>query len=233
MSIVFQSCKDFIQPKILSLVCIPFILNLVFIGSMLYGFGHSFYEYSLSFSPQWLQNITFNPAIWAKILSITYLASIYLLLLCCLVVLALVFNLFLSLFYTPFLVRYVHAKDFKHIALHPFGTIGGDILSFLKDTSIFVILLLLCIPLYFIPLLGSVALFVTCFLYFKKRTFYDVASSIMDKTQFQALNCKGLVNYFYALLAYIPSFIPFASLFLMPLQILIITRYMFCALSKT
>ncbi len=213
LKILKSSLEDFFTFKILSLVCVPLILNLLLIGSVLYFCATPFYDFILSHTPQWIQDINTNTALWAKVVSFIYSLSVYLILGLGVALLALLCNLFFSLFYTPLIVRYVHNK--------------GDTLSFTKDLCIFAALFILCIPLYFIPICGTFIPLILGFFFFKRRTFYDVGSYIMDKTQFDALQSHRFQNSMCALLSFLFSLIPFVSFFLMPLQILIITRYIF------
>lgn len=225
LKILKSSLEDFFTFKILSLVCVPLILNLLLIGSVLYFCATPFYDFILSHTPQWIQDINTNTALWAKVVIFIYSLSVYLILGLGVALLALLCNLFFSLFYTPLIVRYVHNKDFSFIKLNPFGSMWGDTLSFTKDLCIFAALFILCIPLYFIPICGTFIPLILGFFFFKRRTFYDVGSYIMDKTQFDALQSHRFQNSICALLSFLFSLIPFVSFFLMPLQILIITRY--------
>ncbi len=227
LKILKNSLNDFFTLKIINLIWVPLILNLLLIGSVLYFCGSYFYDFILSLTPKWLQDINASTALWAQAVSFIYSVSIYLILGLGVALLALLCNLFFSLFYTPLIVRYVHNKDFSFIKLNPFGSMWGDTLSFVKDLCMFIALLIVCIPLYFIPICGTFIPLIIGFFFFKRRTFYDVGSYIMDKAQFDALQSQKFQNYICALLSFLPSLIPFISFFLMPLQILIITRYMF------
>lgn len=230
--ILTQSFKDFLHPKILALVCLPFILNVLLLGSFIYAYGSMLYEYLFTLMPHFVQDIATNDALWAKILYSLSLISFYIAMFLLILLFALLSNLFCAIFYTPFIVHFVHKKDFAHITLQPFGTLWGDSLAFFKDALIFVALFVLCVPLFFIPLIGGFVPFILGLVFFKKRTFYDVSSCIMSKADFKALQKATLSNYTYALTAYIPSLIPFVSFFVMPLQLLLITRYVFHHIAK-
>ena len=232
LHILRQSLADFLRPKILSLVCVPVICNILLVGSILYFCGASFYQYVLDLSPEWIANLSVNAALWARVLSFLYVLSIYLFLGLCVGILTLLTSLFFALFYTPLLVKFVHKKDFSHIHLQPFGNLVSDMLVFFKDGGIFIALLIVCIPLYFIPLCGTLIPLILGFFFFKRRNFYDVGSCTMNKEQFESLQKFSAQNYLCALMAYLPSSIPFVSFFLMPLQILIIIRYALSYLEK-
>ncbi|MCX2716922.1 EI24 domain-containing protein [Helicobacter sp. MIT 21-1697] len=228
LHILNKSIKDFFSLKILLITFVPAILGLLLWGSVIYYYGQELYNWTLGLMPEWLMSVKFL----GNILNIVLALIVYTLLGLWLVLMILLTNVFFSIFYTPLIVSFVRKKDFPHIPQSGFGTLGECLGEFFKNLCIFVPLFILSFLLYFIPLLGStlgfIALLVLGYLFFKSNMFYDIGSSCMDKVQFENLNqTYRLKNHSYALLAYLPSFVPFLNFFLMPLQMLIITHYFF------
>lgn len=226
LKILKLGLNDFLSTKILALVFVPLLVNVLFVCSVFYYLGISSSEYILAILPQSLQDVL-TDATLSTFLKFLYTLGIYLALGICLLLCALIFNLFFSLFYTLLIVQFVHKKHFSHIKIECFGNIWADSKVFIKDLSIFILLFVICVPVYFIPLCASILPCIFGFLFFKKRILYDVGSYMMSKECFESFKKQNIKNNLYALVAYIPSLIPLLNLILMPLQILIITHYMF------
>ena len=237
LNILSKSIKDFFSPRILTLTLLPAFFGILLWGSVFYALGDDIFAYLSSlfvgFLPDWLD----MGGIIGSIIRFCVSFALYALFGFVFVVLMVLTNVFFSLFYTPFIVEYVRQKDFPHLPKAQFGSFLECLLIFVKTFLLLGFLALLSLLLYLIPffgsLLGSFALFVVWYIFFKKMTFFDVGSSSMQREQWQILiHTQVLKNHAYALLAYLFSFVPFLNFFLMPLQILLITHYFFTRLDE-
>lgn len=224
--ILKNSLKDFFTLPILALVWLPLVLNICLFIALIYIYGDRIFSFALSLMPQWFLHITQGDAWWSQILYQLSHMGIYMLLGLCFIICVLICNCCFSLFYTSFIVKYVQKTHFSHIPINPSNSILSDAKHFMKDIAIFALLFVLCVPLYFIPICGTIVLFVLGLCFFKRRTFYDVGSCIIDNPHIRLKN-KRFESYLYALVAYIPSLVPLFNGFCMPLQILIITHTFF------
>lgn len=223
LTLLKQSLSDYFSPKILFLTLLPSILGLIFWVTLLYMYGKVIEDWMLSLFPQWLISSR-GGGILDFSLSLMILFFFCIVLLCFI----LLGNILAMPFYAPLLISHLHAKEFSHIPKQNFASLFKCIGYSLKLISLFCLFLILCLPLYFIPIIGSSVLFIIGFIFFQKAMFFDIASSIMDKKQFIIITkSEKRQNYTIAFITYILGFIPFVNFFIMPLQILILARYLF------
>lgn len=228
LALLKQSLSDYLSPKIVFLTLLPSILGIIFWVTLLYMYGKIIEDWMLSLFPQWLIS-DLSGGILDFSLSFMIFFFFCIILLC----LILLGNILAMPFYAPFLISHLHAKEFSHIPKQSFASLLECIGYSLKLISLFCLFLILCLPLYFIPIVGSFALFMIGFIFFQKAMFFDIASSMMNQAQFIAITkSEKKQNYAIAFIAYILGFIPFVNFFIMPLQILILTRYLFLRLDS-
>lgn len=236
-----KSINDFFSAKILTLTLFPALFGIMLWGSVLYIFGNEIYTYLsqmlLGFMPDWLNTQGTAQSILNGIVHFSLSFALYTLFGIFFLIAILLTNMLFSIFYTPFIVEYVRVKSYPHLPKAEFGSLLECILVFIKNFLLFAFLALISLLLYLVPfigsLLGSFALFIVWYLFFKKTTFYDVGSSSMEESKFQYINqTRFFTNHAYALSAYLLNYVPFFNFFLMPLQILLITHYFFTRLDE-
>ena len=236
-----KSINDFFSAKILALTLFPALFGIMLWGGVLYIFGNEIYTYLsqmlLGFMPDWLNTQGTAQSILNGIIHFSLSFALYTLFGIFFLIAILLTNTLFSIFYTPFIVEYVRVKSYLHLPKAEFGSLLECILVFIKNFLLFAFLALISLLLYLVPfigsLLGSFALFIVWYLFFKKTTFYDVGSSSMEESKFQYINqTRFFTNHAYALSAYLLNYVPFFNFFLMPLQILLITHYFFTRLDE-
>lgn len=236
-----KSINDFFSAKILTLTLFPALFGIMLWGSVLYIFGNEIYTYLsqmlLGFMPDWLNTQGTAQSILNGIIHFSLSFALYTLFGIFFLIAILLTNMLFSIFYTPFIVEYVRVKSYPHLPKAEFGSLLECILVFIKNFLLFAFLALISLLLYLVPfigsLLGSFALFIVWYLFFKNTTFYDVGSSSMEESKFQYINqTRFFTNHAYALSAYLLNYVPFFNFFLMPLQILLITHYFFTRLDE-
>lgn len=226
--VFFQSFKDYFTPKILLLTFAPCIIGVIVGVFLLYTYGDIACEWVLGIIPDRFK----SDNIIGDILSVSANLLVYSFLFVFFVISVLLFNVFCSIFYTPYIVSYLHQQYFPHIKRESFGGILNCLREFIKLFVIFTLIFVICIPLYFVPILGHFVLFVIGYFLFKKMIFYDITSAMMNKTDSDQLQRSfRLEHYSVGLVAYVLGFIPLVHFFVTPLQTLIITRYFFKKLS--
>lgn len=229
LSIPAKALRDYASPKILSLTFLPALLAFGLSVGAIILYGGRVGEWVFSLLPSWANGWGWLGSVLGGLVNL----CVYLLLAIGAVVASMFVNVFFSIFYTPIIVEYVRTREFAHREKVNFGTLGECVLEFLKCLALYGTLFVLCIPLYFVPLLGSCVLFLLGYGFFRRSMLFDVASSMMSQAEFQNLLATGKMRtHGYTLLAYLPSFVPFLSCFLMPLQILLLTHYLFTRLGE-
>lgn len=241
LSLFSKSITDFFSPRILIITLFPTLFGIMLWGSVFYALGGEIYTYFsqilLNLVPDGLNTQGILGSILSSLAHFSISFAFYALFGIFFFVAILLTNMLLSIFYTPFIVEYVRQKSYPHLPKAEFGSLLDCIFVFIKNFLLFAFLALISLLFYLVPfigsLLGSFALFIVWYLFFKNMTFYDVGSSSMEESKFQSISQTHLfTNHTYALLAYLFNYVPFFNFFLMPLQILLITHYFFTRLSK-
>lgn len=240
-SLFGKSITDFFSLRILTLTLFPALFGIILWGSVFYALGSEIYTYLsqmlLNFMPDWLHTEGITQSVLSSIIHFGISFSLYALFGIFFLIAILLTNMLFSIFYTPFIVEYVRQKSYLHLPKAEFGSLFECIFVFIKNFLLFALLALLSLFLYLVPLIGSLlgsfALFIVWYLFFKNMTFYDVGSASMEKSHFQSINqTHFFTNHIYAFLAYLLNYVPFFNFFLMPLQILLITHYFFTRLNE-
>ncbi|GLH57591.1 EI24 domain-containing protein [Helicobacter ailurogastricus] len=150
----------------------------------------------------------------------------YALLLLSVLLLSLVGNVFISLFYTPLVVCYLHKHDYANLPLENFGDFTGCIQHFLKQLAYLCMFLVVCIPLYFIPFVGVFVSLIPHYFFFKNTLSFDIGSSIYNQETYQeVLRAYKVPHHKVAIMAYLFSLIPIFNFFATLLQTIILARF--------
>lgn len=129
-------------------------------------------------------------------------------------VIAMITAIFIIGFLTPAIMREVQKRHYPEIPLEEHGSVLTGILESMKYVMVMFLLLILMIPLYFIPFLNIVAVNLPFYYLFHKFYMLDVGTTAMTKEQFKQM------MYFNANkvrmttgLLYLLSMVPLAALF--------------------
>lgn len=225
--IIKKSWEDFFSFKMIALNLLPIIIGLGFWSFTLFYFGGEILGWLQHFLPTSWQDLLKNPGLLASIGGFFIKLFIYLLLGFFVIILTIIGNIFISIFYTPIVVGYLQKKYYHQIHLHSFGNIKTSIFYFLKSLGWLIFFVIILIPLFFIPVIGVFAVLLPHFFFFKNTMFFDVGSSIFDEYEYRSfLSSNKIKIYQVSMIAYIFSLIPFFNFFATLLQTIIIARFL-------
>jgi len=116
-------------------------------------------------------------------------------------------------FMTPLILKELQRRHYPEIELEGFGTLLGSIGVLIKSIGVMVLLLILLMPLYFIPLVNLIAIHIPFFYLFHKLLSFDVGSTLCRKEEYLYLKSvrKNSLRT-HSLLLYGISLIPFTAL---------------------
>ncbi len=131
---------------------------------------------------------------------------------------ALFISIFLTViiigFLTPYILKELQKIYYHDVEMIGFGGVFDSLIVTLKYAAIMILLFILFIPLYFIPVVGVVALNFPLFYFFHKMMHYDIASNICTKEEFAIIKQRYAVELrIKSLLLYLFSMLPFVILF--------------------
>jgi len=137
-------------------------------------------------------------------------------------------------FLTPKILHTIHKRHYSHLELEEgYDTTIGSIFKLLKTTLVMFILLILFIPLYFIPVVNIVAINLPFYYLFHKMLNYDVSANIMSYEKFKKIyyftksSFRGKTLFLYVI-----SLIPFVAFFISIFYIIFIGHSYFQLLEK-
>ncbi|MFW6308279.1 MAG: EI24 domain-containing protein, partial [Campylobacterales bacterium] len=125
-------------------------------------------------------------------------------------------NAIVAGFYAPFVISYLHKKYYSDIEVEGFGSLVDVSVYFVKTLGLFLFLLLLAIPLYFIPVVGFLVPILIFFWFYKKNIVFDVGSTMLNKSEYKEFlylhrNKINIVSFVTYLIGYIPIINLFAA----------------------
>ena len=128
--------------------------------------------------------------------------------------LSLIVALFIIGFLTPHILEVIRGRHYEGVEILGFGNIGTVLLFFLKTFAVMLLLLIVLMPLYFIPLLGIVAFNLPFYYLFHKMLTYDIASTLCTKEEYKRIMYfRGSAIRMKTLMLYLLSLVPFVALF--------------------
>lgn len=130
-------------------------------------------------------------------------------------VIALAVQLVVLGFLTPWIAKAIHRRHYRHVARAGFGNSFTGLLYILTVFAIIGTLLVLSIPLLFIPFIGFVIFHFLMFLFFKKMIQRDAASQVLTRAEYgriKSVNRGSLIGY--AGLLYVIALLPIVGLLL-------------------
>lgn len=134
-------------------------------------------------------------------------------------ILVVMFSNFISLivlgFFSPIILNIIREKHYPNLVFNGYGNIFNSLLELFKSIGLFFILLIVLIPLYFIPVLNIVAFNFPFYYLFHRLIIFDVSSTVSTYEDFKKV-------YFFAnknlrlktLLFFIASLVPFFTIFI-------------------
>ncbi|MDR2790504.1 MAG: EI24 domain-containing protein [Campylobacteraceae bacterium] len=235
IEIFSKSVNDFFSKKFLTLSFAPlFTALIVLFCLMLFGVNEILYALKITIDAA---EFEVNFPILAKILSfaaVHYILSglIYLFGVFLVLTFGVVIGVLTLGFLTPIVVKTLHEKYYSQYELHSAGiakTISITLFIVLK----FLLLLLLCMPLTFVPIINGFAFGAALFYLFYKLLVFDVASNIVGEKEIKKILQKngskfmGICFVFYLL-----ALIPLIGLFLQLFFAIYLTHCFFTVLIK-
>jgi uncharacterized protein involved in cysteine biosynthesis len=116
----------------------------------------------------------------------------------------------LTSIYSPKLLIKLAKKSYPQIEANDYSKISKSIFYNIKAVAIFIVLLILFLPLIFVPILGQIIMLILWAILLKEPTFYDV-SSLFIKDEKEYIGYKSI--WIVALVASLFNFIPVINLF--------------------
>ncbi|MEA1917633.1 MAG: EI24 domain-containing protein [Campylobacterota bacterium] len=236
MKILAQSVKDFFTPQILKLAFLPFVISMLIMYAIFFFLadisishlqdsalhveqsslhvdanGNTHTEQSSeTYSGSSIVDFLMTHAATSWIITfLVYTLGSFVILLLSIVVAVVAIG-----FLTPPILKVIHTYHYQDIEFIGFGNIAEIGWHFVKSFFIMLLLLILLIPLYFIPLLNMVAFNIPFYYFFHKLMTFDVGSTIATKQEYSVIRYqKANSMRFKTLLLYLVSLIPFAILF--------------------
>jgi len=116
----------------------------------------------------------------------------------------------LTSIYSPKLLIKLAKKSYPNIKPNDYSKISKSLFYNIKATAIFILLLILFLPLLFVPILGQIIMLLLWAILLKEPTFYDVSSLFIE-------NEKSYIGYksiwIVAIIASLFNFIPILNIF--------------------
>lgn len=246
MNLLWKTLVDLKEPAILIRLFIPLAAGLVLVSLLGYGiFGllltsdmvtHSTMVMDVQTWQSQAQNtIGAIPLIgglilWFIGLAVTVIAGVLGIILGSYLVL--LFAMIVTGFMTDSIVKVVHDKHYPHTAYSGHGSVAGMIWGLVKFGLLILLLMIVTLPLLFIPLINIVWFWILGFLFFRYSVVQDVGQVILPEALFKQL--KPVTNWTattpLAILFFLSIF-PMVSFFVPMLGVIALSHYYFDQLS--
>ncbi|MBR2494229.1 EI24 domain-containing protein [Helicobacter sp.] len=223
LAILHKSKKDFFSFPMIILNIAPIALGLAIWGGILYAFSDILITYVKELLPEsWQAYIQANGNILAQGVTI----SLYVLLGFCVILLALVGNVFVSIFYTPLAVAYIRKHHYPQISKLTSLPLTVTLRQFTKAFVLLCALCMFCVPVLFIPIIGGAIMLVPFFVFFYQTMLFDIGHEVLGVEQYGKLQAAKR-KYTTTLLTYLLGLIPILNFFTPLLQVIILSHYCF------
>jgi len=235
-SIIILSLKDFLTKKMLGYALLPFVVTIFVLNSLFFYSASSVVNSMQGSSIQIHQSSSTTSSdgvtstsevhetyegssIVDMIMKYVISSSVFSILFTALGSLFIfIFAIFVALiiigFLTPFIVKEIHKNHYSEYELKGYSNAFGAFFYTFKTIFFTLLMLLLFMPLYFIPFVNIAAINFPFYYMFHKLITFDVSSNIYTKDEYKKIkffnNPKIRLN---TLVLYILSLIPFAILF--------------------
>ncbi len=231
VEIILKSVKDFFSSSMLKIALIPLIISMIILY-MLFFAAADFGISSLQEIAQASQNgeeividenapfyfvwMTYFIVFLFKYSFTSWIAGFLLYTIGTVIVLqaSVIFTIIIIGFLTPMILGILHKKYYSHLQLNGYGTITSSIWVLVKSAFMMILLIVLLIPVYFVPVLNIIAFALPLYYFFHKLLNFDVSSTILSAEQYKIIYEKEGNNFrLRTLFLYLISMIPFATLF--------------------
>ena len=224
--IIQLSLKDFFSAKFLTLSVAPIMIVFAIV------FGVYFLT-DIDFATLLALDSTTHPYLgW--ILSFGFIQSfinffLYIFIWGLLVVVSVVLSIIVVGFFTPKIVKEIQKRHYPHIKLtNQNFTLSNSVFMYLKVFFIFFTLLLITLPLAFIPGINLAVLYIPFYYLFHNFLVLDVGSSILSKDEFlKVVKTNKTLFRSTTLTLYLISLIPFSGILLQVFYVIVITHEFF------
>ena len=224
--------KDFLSFYILRLVFLPLLFSLLFWGVIFYFFGglgfERLYELlrpNLALEISWL--------LWIQgVIDFVIKATLWVFFVILFLVLSLLSNLIICSFLAPLVVKFVCSKHYAHKSLQGDTGLFVSVFYLLKTYVLYFVFLVILIPFYFIPFLGSLLILLPNYWLFSKTLVADVGENIFTQEDFKTIkkeHKKTIRNVILPLYGF--SLIPLLNFFI-PLYALVVLSHLFLSLKE-
>ncbi|WP_104732316.1 EI24 domain-containing protein [Helicobacter salomonis] len=221
-----ESWKDFLSWKMLFVNLGPVLIGLLFWGILLFYFGDNMVRILEGFLPTSWYRYAHSGGFMPALFLLVFKFFVYMLLGLSVLILSLIGNVLVAIFYTPIVVAYVHKRDYPSLPLESFGDMGLCLQHFLKQLAYLCMFLLVCSPLYFIPFIGVFVSLIPHYFFFKNTLSFDIATSVFNQERYaEVLRTHKISHHKISILAYLFSLIPVFNFFATLLQTIVLTRY--------
>jgi len=229
--IIQLSLKDFFSAKFLTLSIAPVMI----VFTIVFGV---YFVTDIDFATLLAVDSTTHP--WLNwILSFDFIQGfinffLYLFIWGLLIVVSVVLSIIVVGFFTPKIVKEVQKRHYPHIKLtNQNFTISNSLFMYIKVFFIFFTLLLITLPLAFIPGINLAVLYIPFYYLFHNFLILDVGSSIVSKEEFLKI-VKSNKTLFRSttLTLYLISLIPFSGILLQVFYVIVISHEFFMKKEK-
>jgi len=225
-NIIQKSLADFFSAKFLTLSIAPILI----VFCIVFGI---YYLTDIDFATLLTIDASTHP--WLSwILSFGFIESLfnfflYIFVWGLLIVVSVVLSIIVVGFFTPKIVKEIQKRHYPHIKLtNQNFTLTNSIFMYLKVFFIFFTLLIITLPLSFIPGINLAVLYIPFYYLFHNFLVLDVGSSIVSKKEFLKIvkNNKTLFRST-TLTLYLISLIPFSGILLQVFYVIVLSHEFF------
>ncbi len=240
LSLLWKTLLDLKHPAILWRLFLPFLISMALVSIL----GYSFFGLLLTSDwltqnayvvevnaaaenvEQWLASIPVIGAIlvWTLVSLFTLFVGIVSFLLGSYLVL--IVALIITAFMTDSLIKAVRDIHYPNVEYQGHGSFFGLMMKMLGYGAFLVLLLLLGVPLLFIPLVNIVWLWFLGFLFFRYAIFLDVGQVVLSDQEFQQVSSLGQTTPTLGLmLIYSATILPLVSFFVPVIGVIFLAHW--------
>lgn len=242
IELLFKALTDLKNPKILWRLFLPFALSIALVSLL----GYSFFAFLLSSdwlmsnsvvagvdqgadqAGQWLAGIPLigGAIVWTLTLIVTLFIGLI-----SLVVgsyLVLLFAMLITAFMTESLVKVIHETHYAELEYQGHGHFLAMVFKLLGFGLLMLLVLILSLPILFIPLLNVVWIWLIGFLFFRYALILDVGQTILNAEDYKAR--KSIFNWTPTLnlaLIYSLALLPLMGLFVPVIGVIMLAHWLF------
>ena len=250
IEILKRSIRDFFSSSMLKIALVPLIVTMIILYALFFGFA-SFGIDALKTVAETSQNggeviidenapfyfvwLTYLIVFLFKYSITSWLAGFLLYTVGVVFIfhLSVILTLIIIGFLTPFVVNYLKKTHYNSLNLNPYGTILGAFWVLTKSLLIMILLYILLVPLYFIPLVNLIALYLPLYYFFHKLLNYDVSSTILSNEEYKIIYSKNSNSFrIRTFFLYFISTVPFFTLFIAIFYVIYLSHAYFMELEK-